>query len=417
MANNPFDGSLDASSAQIGNVKLIGAGGVAVDFPLSAFGDLRTVHLSPLLQLTFEYTVGNTALVTNTVTNGGTVTQGAAMAVVGTSATTGSTAMLQSKQHAKYRAGLGGLQRFTMLYTNPVANTVQYFGIMDERSSSASFKNGYAFGYNGTTFTVARWANDVLVESVALANWSHAPTWTLDPTKLNVAAINFQYLGAGKIDFYLENPTTGFFELVHRMQYANAYTVPSTYNPNFHFTIFVDNKSTTSNLVVKCASAGFFVEGSTEFQELHQPQFSSGTVTKAAIMAERALFTVQNKATYASATNFIDTVLALLSVSIEASAANNQGTVRLVRNATLGGVPSYTDISTTNSVTSIDTAGTTVTGGQELFSLQLANKNDRLFQDITTLKNVLNPGDFVTVAVSSVNSATFKGSLLWKELF
>ncbi len=77
---------------------------------------------------------------------------------------------------------------------------------------------------------------------------------TIDYTKLNVFAINFQYLGAGKIDLLIEDPNTGFFVVAHRMQYANRHTVPSTYNPNFHGTIFVKNGATTNNMIVKTAS-------------------------------------------------------------------------------------------------------------------------------------------------------------------
>lgn len=87
-----------------------------------------------------------------------------------------------------------------------------------------------------------------------------------------------------------------------------------------------------------------------------------------------------------------------------------------MKNATLGGVPSYTDISATDSVVSIDTAGTTVTGGTELLSFELAGKNDKANEELLNLRFVIHPGETITVAGSSANSATIKASLLWKEL-
>jgi len=66
-------------------------GSVPVDLPLTAFGDLRTAELTPQFQGSFEYTVDNTELSTNTVVNGGTVTQADAMCVVTSSTTTAST--------------------------------------------------------------------------------------------------------------------------------------------------------------------------------------------------------------------------------------------------------------------------------------------------------------------------------------
>ena len=138
------------------------SGGGSVSLPLTAFGDLRTAELSPIFQYTFEYTVDNTELTVNNITNGGTVTQADAMAVVTSSTTTNSTACLRSKQHAKYRAGQGGLSRFTALFTTPVAATEQLVGLAGAAGSSTSFENGYMIGYVGTVFGFHRFVNDVL---------------------------------------------------------------------------------------------------------------------------------------------------------------------------------------------------------------------------------------------------------------
>ena len=134
--------------------------GINISSPLTAFGDLRTAGLHPQFQGSFEYTVDNTELTTNAVVAGGTVTQASGMAVVGTSTTTASSALLQSKIAARYRAGLGGLVRFTTLFTTAVAATEQYIGIVDETGSSAAFKNGYMVGYDGETFGFHRFQND-----------------------------------------------------------------------------------------------------------------------------------------------------------------------------------------------------------------------------------------------------------------
>lgn len=393
-----------------------------IELPLTAFGDLRTAELTPQFQNSFEYTVDNTELTTNTVVNGGTVTQAEAMAVITTSTTTASTAMLQSKRHAKYRAGLGGLFRFTTLFTSPVATTGQYFGIVDELGSSAAFKNGLAVGYDGTTFGFHRFANDTKT-TVPKSSWldpldgSGPSGKTLDATKLNVWAISMQYLCAGALCLFWENPETGFFELVELIEYANANTVPSSFNPNYHATIFADNAGTTSNLIVKCGSYVYFVEGKTKYFELHQPQFSSGEQTKATVTTEVAIFTIRNKSTYQSKTNFIDALIELSSASIEASSANNLGSFRLVRDATLGGVPSYADINTSDSIMEIDVAGTTVTGGKEIVSIPLAGKNDREVLPLIPYDIILAPGESLTLAGTSANSATINGSILWKELF
>jgi len=390
--------------------------------PTSAFGDLRTVSLSPQLQISFEYTVINTEIGTVETANSGTVTQADAMCVVSTGTTTASTAEWESKRHAKYRAGLGGAFRGTGLFTLGVAGTEQMIGLADTDGSSASHKNGFGIGYDGATFGFMRWQNDVLT-TVAQADWddpmdgSGDSGMILDPTKLNVYFIQFQYLGAGAIVLWIENDSTGTMVKAHTILYTNKNTVPSIYNPNFHIMVHALNRGTTSDMIVKSASLAYFIEGETRYIELQQPQFTSGVKEKTTVTTEVAIFTIRNKATYASKTNYIDIVLEAVGTSIEASSANNLGQVRLVRNATLGGSPSYADINTTDSLVDIDTAGTTVTGGKELLFTSLAGKNDRESENLTDYDIILQPGETVTVAGSSANSATIDAGLLWKELF
>lgn len=390
--------------------------------PKTAFGELLVGQLYPQFQGSFEYTVSNTDLNTNTVVNGGTVIQASGMAVVGSSTTTASTALFQSKQHAKYRPGLGGSNRFTALFTSPVAATEQYIGVADEIGSSAAFKNGYMVGYDGATFGFHRFQNDSKI-TVAQADWDDPldgtghSGMTFDQTKINVFEIRYQYLGAGKIDLCIEDDSTGLFIIVHTILYANNNTEPSTHNPNFHHTMWVNNKATVDNLILKSASYAYFVEGKTSFIELHQPENASGVREKTSVTTEVAIFTIRNKATYASKTNFIDIILHNFFASIEASSANNLGQIRLVKNATLGGAPSYSDINTSDSVVEIDVAGTTVTGGKEVIAAPLAGKNDKVVEDISQYKIILNPGETLTLAGKSANSATIDGGCLWRELF
>jgi len=388
----------------------------------TAFDEILVGELHPIFQGSFEYTVSNTELNTNTLTNGGTVTQAKAMALVGTSTTTASDALFQSYRHAKYRPGLGSVIRFTALFTTPVLVTEQYIGIMDTVGSSAAFKNGMAIGYDGTTFGCHRWQNDTLI-TVKLADCDDpldgtGPSgMTLDTSMLNVFFIRFQYLGAGAIEYCVEDDMTGKPYVFHRVLYANNYTAPSTYNPNYYFTIWTNNKATTSDLVIKSASYAYFVEGKTSYIELHQPKQSSGVVTKTTVTTEVAILTIRNKTTYASLSNFLDILIENVSGSIEANSANNQGTIRIIKNATLGGTPSYSDINTTDSVVDLDTAGTTITGGVEILSISLAGKNDKINENLISYEMLLKEGETLTVAGTSVNSATIKGSILWKELF
>jgi hypothetical protein len=48
---------------------------------------------------------------------------------------------------------------------------------------------------------------------------------------------------------------------------------------------------------------------------------------------------------------------------------------------------------------------------------ELAGKNDNEIVPLIPYKIILNPGETITMAGVSANSATIDGSLLWKELF
>jgi len=496
-----------------------------MNFPLSAFSDLRTTELHPIFQSSFEYTVDNTDLVTKEEDKGGTVTQALGMAVVGTSTTTLSMAMLTSKQRAKYRSGLGGALRFTALFTAGVAATEQYVGLSDKMGSDkatgtvqltagasgsvdgitvnsieimsggeafatdltvtaravaaninahtsapnysatslgdlititssargttpngfvvvsatttitstdvnlaggtagAAFENGYAVGFDGVTFGYHRFQNNVKI-TTALANWDDPLDGTgesgetIDPTKLNVFFIQYQYLGAGSINICFEKQN-GEIVIAHVDRYAGLNTEPSVHNPNFFFHMHADNKATTSNMIIKSSSYAYFVEGKTSFIELHQPSNSSGKREKLTVTTEVAIFTIRNKSTYASKTNFIEILFLSAAASIEADAANNLGGVRVVKNADLGGDPSFADINTTNSVVEIDVAGTTVSNGIEGGGGGglLAGKNDELRLSLLDSKIILSPGETLTFAGVSVASATIDAVLNWREMF
>lgn len=395
---------------------------IDLNLPVTAFGDLRVAELSPVIQVSFEYTVTNEEIGKITLAGSGAVTQANAMLVASTGTTTASIADWEIAQHVKYKAGLGGLVRFTALFTTGIAGTEQCVGVADAAGSTASHINGFAIGYDGTTFGFLRWQGDALV-TVAQSAWDDpldgtgASGMTLDQTKINVYFIEFQYLGAGAIKIWVESTVDGDMILAHTVLYSGAYTVPSIYMPNFHIMAYADNGATTSDVTLKTASMAYFIEGQTSYTELQQPQQSSNQQTKTTVTTEVAIFTIRNKATYAGQTNYLDLVLELISASIEAGGANNLGDIRLVRNATLGGTPSYADINTTDSIVEIDTAGTTVTGGKSLLNFDLAGKNDRSILELTNFNIILVPGETITVAASSAGSATINASLLWKELF
>lgn len=386
--------------------------------PLTSYGELSTAQLSPIFQGSFEYTVDNTELNENVVTNGGTITEADSMAVLSTSTTANSTACLRSRRLIKHHSGFGTLARFTTLFSIPVDGTEQFAGLMDDNGISQSFKNGLAVGFNGLTFGFNRFVNDTLITR-SQVDWldpldgSGRSGNTLIHENLNVWFIRFHDI-AGAIELFFELPN-GNIILVDLIEYAGKFTIPSLFNPSFHFIHWINNGTTTSDIVLKSASYGAFVEGDVFPTQAHQPAFPSGLQAVTDVTTAVTILTIRCKELYFGKENFIEVLIRGIVVSIEANNANNLADVAVVANATISN-PVFTDINATNSVVEIDTSGV-ATGGKLLITLPLAGKNDKIIVPANDARSLLLHGDTISIIGTSANSATMKASLIWRELF
>jgi hypothetical protein len=111
-----------------------------------------------------------------------------------------------------------------------------------------------------TTIAQADWNVDVCDGTSSASNPSGM---LLDPTKLNVYDINFQYLGAGNLYFGIENSSTGRFAPVHMIQNSGTGTTPTFRNPTFHLNMIAKTEASYAGgaLVMTTASMGGFIEG------------------------------------------------------------------------------------------------------------------------------------------------------------
>jgi len=385
-----------------------------VALPRSAFGELETVNPTPVVQADFVYNV-NADMIDTTTTGSGTVTQADAMAVLQTTANASSSAMIETKRYIKYRPGQGVHVRGTAIFTTGVANSEQLFGCGDEQ-------DGFFFGFNGTSFGIMSRYNSVDTW-VAQTSWngdkmngaggSANPTGiTLDPTKGNVYQIAFQWLGFGQIVFAIEDPQTGLFVPVHRINYANANTVPSLLNPSFPIIWSVENTTNTTNITLKGASCCAEVEGKIEYLG---PTNAIGNTKTSVTTTLTNILTIRNKSTYQSLTNRTPINILKYSVSVD---GNKPAEFQLVKNTTLGGTPAYTDISTNTSVIEYDTAGTTVTGGQVIDFATLAASGSVSEAGTETTDIILLPGESLTLAVNATSSTTdVTAAIRWVEDF
>lgn len=391
----------------------------------SAFGTLEAAEPTPVFQGDFVYGL-NTQMWKTAVTSGTGATVDTNASRLRVQSGTGSTgyAYIQSRVPSRYRAGQGTLLRYTPIFSTGIANNVQIMG-MFSIASNAPY-DGYGVGYNGTAFGIVHYVRGTPSWTAQTArngdkvDGSAGTAFTLDPTKGTPFMVKYPYLGYGDIFFYVQNPASGAWVLVHTIRYANTVDTTQLANPTLRFTAFTLNSGNTTNKTLYCGSVGVFVSGVRSF--VGNPRWTT-TKNKTGITTETNILTLKNATSYNAMTN--EGLIRLGSVSVGSSAANGTALFRLKINATLGGTPSYATINGTtadngvtitsgNSITTVDVAGTTVTGGTHIYSIALDNPNSQ-YIDLTPYDLFVAPGETVTVSGFSSQTSELSVALNWSE--
>lgn len=292
-----------------------------------------------------------------------------------------------------------------------------------------SWSDGNKGGAFNLTDTGSTSAAGTFVETVTgvttTNNWTAQTAWsldvmdgtgpsgvTLDPTKLNVYKIEFQYLGAGSINFLIERPDTGRYVMVHRIEYANTNIIPSFVNPTLPLHIMTKNLANTSNLTIKTGSMAGFIEGKESDVGLNQ---SVNNIKTGVGTTQTSIIAIKNNVVYQGKLNRVKVRIDGLNVSSDGA---KLVTIRVIKNPILDGTPAFTDVDSNVSVMSFDTAGTTFTGGTEILALQLG-KADAKEVATKQFKFDLLPGDMVMISGATISAGTsdIGASIHWRELF
>ena len=232
------------------NVKTDGVNRVGVFMDArhtDAFDSLRVDSFTPMAGWTFAYNINPALITTETDGANGEVTHSGNHARLSTGAAASSYAQIQTRKASRYIPGVGGLVRFTAVFSEPTEGSQQLIGLFDDQ-------NGWGFGYDGLKFGVFR-------RSLGVDYWAYQDDWNvetydrLDPTKGNVYQIEYRWLGYGAQLFAIEDWETGAVDVVHRVDYANRYAVTSIDNPNLPLTARAENTTNETDMVLRTPSA------------------------------------------------------------------------------------------------------------------------------------------------------------------
>lgn len=392
-------------------VRINDSNGFPINFTQTAFKDLRVANLCAEAGWTFIYNV-NTDLVSTTTSGTGTVTQSNSKGVLQTGTSSSSSAKIQSTKNARYIPGMGLLTTFTALFTTGASGSTQLIGVGDS-------SNGFFLGYNGTSFGVMRRQN-------SNDNWIPQSSWncdtlmgtgpsgmTLDTTKGNIYNIDFQWLGFGIINFGVVNPSTGCVINIHSIVYGNTSTNPSIFTPNLPLMAQVINSTNNTNITLQTSSAIICLEGTPTNANSIANAVSHNSVSISPNI-DTNILTIQNKPSVSTITNHVPVILQSISFSTD---GNQNVSIKLVKNATLTGTTTFTDINSTNSVISYNTTGTYSSGtGRLITGFQLLKTSGQTI-NLVDYQYTLQPNEILTIVALSTGNNVMTVTLNWREYY
>ncbi|KKM16864.1 hypothetical protein LCGC14_1681560 [marine sediment metagenome] len=291
-------------------------------------------------------------------------------------------------------------------------------------SYNAASQTG-AYSLSGTAPVAGTFAQSVAGVAptetiVAQTSWntdkfdgSGASGITLDPTKGNVYQIRYQWLGFGLISFFIEDPDDGDYHLVHKIEYANANTIPSLDNPTLPVCMAVANTGNTTDIVLQSSSMMGAIEG----KDLEEGIVNSLIAEDTGIGTdETPIFSIHNHTIYQSKINRVRIEFRTFTASIDSVTANKPSTIRVRLNPTLTGA-SFSAVDADTSVVRTDVAATAVSGGELIYG-QIITEGAAPPIDFTKVMDKLNPGETITVSLESLSGNVDSViSMNWKELF
>ena len=121
-----------------------------VSLPQTAFGEVLSTNLTPIVQIAAPYGLLSTDIETYTSGSGSSATSSGSLYICTTGTGIGDYSVIRSRRLLAYKAGEGIRGRITAMFpTGPVANALQAAGMFTNL-------DGLFFGYNGNGFGITR---------------------------------------------------------------------------------------------------------------------------------------------------------------------------------------------------------------------------------------------------------------------
>lgn len=369
---------------------------IAVQNPATVFGESLTASLTPVIQGDFAHGLIPHIARTGTMTGTGNASFVNQLGTVSTGASANSSAIVRSKRIAKYRAGQGVTSRFTSMFSEGEVGAVQLSGMYNQQDGFGVglVDNVFVCNYRRNNINIYHPQNEFILDKL---DGSGRSGFNLNPNTLNIFRLQYGYLGVFGCIFSVINLENNQWVEFHFIPLTNSRTTPQFINPSLWFQIFVQNTTNTTDVRVSAASFSAFVEG-----KRARLDSNYGTNAQRSVSTTRLpVLTIKTNTTLNGVTT--NGTIRLRSISL-ASAANVPILLQAIKNATLGGTPSFVPIDSAQSLASVDTAATTVTGGNVVWNTTVGAAG-HTFADVSDFDIDLHPDETLTLASQAISGA------------
>jgi hypothetical protein len=363
------------------------------------------------ISVQFQY--NNSTRDVNTITNGtGATSNALSMAAVETGTGVGDSS-LTSVDSLRYRPGHQTQCHFTTLYDVPEAVVNQKHGLFNGA-------DGVYFGYEGLAFGVfllegssetfipqTSWNKDKL-------DGTGPSDEILDPQDLNIYGLGFGWLGIAPITY--EVLLGGKWITVHVIDQTNSQDEPHLQNPSLPLQAFIERTSGTgTSKKVRTSSWRAGVVAGQDESNASNRWFSADVLTfSPTASVEVPILTLRSNSTFQSKTNHVKSELGVIRFVVD---GNKSVAFRGTLNGSLTG-DVFGAVDANNSVNSLDTTATAITGGSKGPATVLGKVGEERANVLGT-GIVWYPGqDFtVTVEAAAAFTGTVSVAVRWIEYF
>jgi len=236
----------------------------------------------------------------------------------------------------------------------------------------------YSFTNNSAGTCAATWTQ-LNAGVTATTDWTVQTAWnedpapfTLDPTKGNVYKITYQYLGYGTIDYYILDPDTSEFVLVHRVRWPNNNAGTNFSNPSLQIGWHAESQGSTSALTVNGGSGSAFVQGYNLITE--QPRADQNAVAGISTTLTNIL-SIQNRLIFGGKDNHSEIIPTSVSISTDSTKGVEVALYKDPVVATASNNWQYK--ASANSIALIDTSAATYSsGGQFVAGIEIGARGE-----------------------------------------